>query len=96
VARLVAQGLTNRQIAEELFLSPKNVSIHLERIYRKLGVSWRAAVAVISPGRGTVAGSPPLATHKVEDAGDECEPVDIVDSGVVCSAAVSHRTSFPG
>jgi DNA-binding CsgD family transcriptional regulator len=47
VAGLVAQGLTNRQIAEKLFLSPKTVSIHLERIYRKLDVSRRAAVATI-------------------------------------------------
>jgi DNA-binding CsgD family transcriptional regulator len=45
VATLVAQGLTNRQIAEKLFLSPKTVELHLTRVFAKLGVSSRAAVA---------------------------------------------------
>jgi DNA-binding CsgD family transcriptional regulator len=45
VARLVTQGMTNRQIAQELFLSPKTVDVHLTRIYAKLGVPRRAALA---------------------------------------------------
>ncbi len=45
VAELVGHGLTNRQIAEKLFLSPKTVDVHLARVYAKLDVSRRAAVA---------------------------------------------------
>jgi len=45
VARLVAQGLTNAQIAEELVLSPKTVSAHVEHILDKLGVGRRAEIA---------------------------------------------------
>jgi len=44
VAALVAEGLTNQQIAERTFLSPKTVEVNLTRIYRKLGVR-RAALA---------------------------------------------------
>ena len=44
VAELVAEGLTNKEIAERLYLSPGTVNIHLGRIYAKLGVSRRAAV----------------------------------------------------
>jgi len=44
VARLAAEGLTNQQIAERTFLSPKTVEVNLTRIYRKLGVR-RAALA---------------------------------------------------
>jgi len=40
----VAEGLTNKEIAERLYLSPGTVNIHLGRIYAKLGVSRRAAV----------------------------------------------------
>jgi DNA-binding CsgD family transcriptional regulator len=44
VARLAAEGLTNREIAERAFLSLKTVEVNLTRVYRKLGVR-RAALA---------------------------------------------------
>jgi DNA-binding CsgD family transcriptional regulator len=46
VAQLAADGLTNRQIAERLFLSEKTVEAHLSRAYRKLGVRSRTQLAV--------------------------------------------------
>jgi DNA-binding CsgD family transcriptional regulator len=42
---LAATALTNRQIAEELFLSVRTVEIHLTNAYRKLGVSRRSELA---------------------------------------------------
>ncbi|BCB90837.1 transcriptional regulator [Phytohabitans suffuscus] len=42
VARLAAQGRTNRAIADALFISPKTVEANLARAYRKLGISSRA------------------------------------------------------
>lgn len=47
VARLVAQGLTNPEIAERLHLSPHTVRNYLARVMRRLGVHNRTAVAVI-------------------------------------------------
>lgn len=41
----VARGLSNRQAAAELFLSPKTVEFHLGQIYRKLGVRSRTQLA---------------------------------------------------
>lgn len=41
VAELVAKGLSNPEAAEELYLSGRTVGRHLERIYRKLGISSR-------------------------------------------------------
>jgi DNA-binding CsgD family transcriptional regulator len=44
VATLAAAGLTNRQIAERLYLSPRTVSSHLHKLFPKLGVTSRAAL----------------------------------------------------
>jgi DNA-binding CsgD family transcriptional regulator len=38
---LAASGLTNREIADRLFLSPRTVASHLYRSYPKLGISGR-------------------------------------------------------
>jgi non-specific serine/threonine protein kinase len=43
VLGLVAEGLTNPQVAQKLFLSPRTVQRHLNSVYRKLGVNSRAA-----------------------------------------------------
>jgi ATP/maltotriose-dependent transcriptional regulator MalT len=43
VLGLVAQGLTNAQVAERLFVSPATVNTHLTSIYSKLGVANRSA-----------------------------------------------------
>jgi LuxR family maltose regulon positive regulatory protein len=45
VLRLVAAGLSNREIAEELYLSVNTVKTHLKRMYGKLGVGSRTAAA---------------------------------------------------
>ncbi len=46
VARLIAGGATNREVAADLFLSPKTIETHLTRIYRKLGVRSRSELAM--------------------------------------------------
>jgi DNA-binding CsgD family transcriptional regulator len=45
IALLVAQGMTNREVAAALFLSPKTVEHHLSHIYRKLDVKSRTQLA---------------------------------------------------
>jgi DNA-binding NarL/FixJ family response regulator len=44
IASLVAEGLINKQIAEQLRISEWTVSTHLRRIFAKLGVDTRAAM----------------------------------------------------
>jgi DNA-binding NarL/FixJ family response regulator len=45
IARLAVEGLTNKEIADRIFLSPKTVEVNLTRIYRKLGVRSRTVLA---------------------------------------------------
>ncbi|MFJ9248509.1 LuxR C-terminal-related transcriptional regulator [Streptomyces sp. NPDC101776] len=44
IALLAAAGLTNKQITERLFLSPRTVAAHLRQLFPKLGVASRAAL----------------------------------------------------
>jgi DNA-binding CsgD family transcriptional regulator len=44
VAELAAEGLTNREVAQSLFVSEKTVETHLGRVYRKLGIKSRHAL----------------------------------------------------
>lgn len=52
VAELVAAGRTNRQIAAQLHITENTVETHLRRIFAKLEVSSRAAVAALTSTRG--------------------------------------------
>jgi pimeloyl-ACP methyl ester carboxylesterase/DNA-binding CsgD family transcriptional regulator len=49
VADLVAGGLTNREVADRLFLSRYTVETHLKHVFAKLGVSSRAELAAQAP-----------------------------------------------
>jgi DNA-binding NarL/FixJ family response regulator len=54
VLRLVAEGLTNAQVAARLFLSPKTVGSHLGSIFGKLGVTSRAGATRVAIEHGLV------------------------------------------
>ncbi|MEI2616398.1 MAG: AAA family ATPase [Thermomicrobiales bacterium] len=54
VLRLVAEGLTDAQVAERLYLSQRTVGSHLRSVYNKLGVSSRAAATRFAVEHGLV------------------------------------------
>ncbi|MEU1007282.1 AAA family ATPase [Streptomyces sp. NPDC005890] len=58
VLGLVAAGRTNRQIAEELFISPKTASVHVSNILSKLGVSGRGEAAAVAHRLGLFTAGP--------------------------------------
>ena len=45
MARFAASGLSNPEIAAQLFLAPSTISTHLHRAYRKVGVTGRKQLA---------------------------------------------------
>ncbi|WP_333737483.1 helix-turn-helix transcriptional regulator [Streptomyces sp. IBSBF 2806] len=62
VLRLVSEGRTNRQIAGELFISPKTASVHVSNILSKLDVSGRGEAAAVAHRLGLF---PPKAEERV-------------------------------
>jgi DNA-binding CsgD family transcriptional regulator len=50
VARFVATGATNKQVAEQLFLSPRTVDAHLRNVFRKLRITSRGQLAKLELG----------------------------------------------
>jgi len=53
VLRLVADGLTNKEIGERLFLSPRTVEKHVERLLAKTGAGNRAQLVALAARRDT-------------------------------------------
>jgi DNA-binding NarL/FixJ family response regulator len=51
IAQLAAQGLSNREIGERLFLSHRTIGSHLYRIFPKLGITTRAQLRDALPPR---------------------------------------------
>ena len=45
IAGLVAAGMTNRQVAAQLYLSPRTIDYHLRKVFSKLGVASRTELA---------------------------------------------------
>ena len=53
IAQLAAQGLSNREIGQRLFLSHRTISTHLYRVFPKLGITSRAELgAALAPASG--------------------------------------------
>src|SRR2546429_8082381 len=80
VAGYVAEGLTNRDIADRLVISDRTVETHVEHIRNKLGVRSRAQVATwtvtggeLEVRRDTVVGGP---FHRVPAKGGPRGPAD--------------------
>ena len=64
IAQFVAQGLTNREVAAQLFLSPRTIDFHLRNVFRKLGISSRTQLARLEVDSAT-ADSPEAASPAI-------------------------------
>jgi DNA-binding NarL/FixJ family response regulator len=58
IVQLAAAGCTNREIGQQLYVSPRTVSSHLYHAFPKLGVTSRAKLKAAIEGAGLVAVAP--------------------------------------
>ena len=72
IVRLASEGLTNAQIGDRLFLSPRTVSSHLYRSYPKLGVADRHQLRDVI-GRASTSATARDSAESVESAESEPE-----------------------
>jgi DNA-binding CsgD family transcriptional regulator len=59
VARMAAQGMSNKELAQTLFVTVKAVEVHLSSVYRKLRINSRAQLAQALAGADDLAGQAP-------------------------------------
>ena len=62
VLRLLARGLSNKEIAQRLVISPKTVGNHVEHIYTKIGATNRAGASLFAIQRGLLPEEEPVAS----------------------------------
>ena len=51
---MITRGRTNREVGNELFISPKTVGRHVENIYTKTGVTTRAGATIFAMENGLI------------------------------------------
>jgi DNA-binding CsgD family transcriptional regulator len=53
IARFVAEGMSNKEVAAQLYLSPRTIDYHLRHVFSKLGITSRTQLARMQLGEGT-------------------------------------------
>jgi DNA-binding CsgD family transcriptional regulator/N-acetylneuraminic acid mutarotase len=96
ILKLLATGLSNKEIAAQLYLSPNTVKVHLRNIFAKLGVQSRTEATLIAIQRGYVA-VPGTAPANDESAVEPSEPIGVVEQteSVPTAPAIEIEPALP-
>jgi DNA-binding CsgD family transcriptional regulator len=97
ILKLLATGLSNKEIAAQLFLSVNTVKVHLRNVFAKLGVQSRTEATLIAIQRGYV--SVPGAASANDEAALAREPIGVADQAsaeaVAAAPAIEIEPALP-
>lgn len=93
IVELVAEGLTNREIATRAFLSPNTVKVHLRNIFTKTGVASRTELTVMAMQEGWVI--VPSSKADTKDAETSVTQSDDVSNEDVAESQVGQEIDAP-
>jgi DNA-binding CsgD family transcriptional regulator/N-acetylneuraminic acid mutarotase len=102
ILKLLATGLSNKEIAAQLYLSPNTVKVHLRNIFAKLGVQSRTEATVIAIQRGyvVVPGSAVAESAPANEAVEPREPIGSAEpppaAALPVAPAIEIEPALPG
>ena len=79
--RLLARGLSNKQIAERLVISRKTVSHHVEHIYAKTGTTNRALASLFAANHALIDDAPGTPATGTPATGTSASGTDAAETG---------------
>ena len=92
ITELVAQGLTNREVAAKLFLSHNTVKVHLRNIFTKTGVASRTELSMLAIQEGWIS----MPGQPVEEKPDDEPAIPVPEAPAVAPEADQDaRVSWP-